>query len=109
MELSQTTDRVSRVNSAERLQVMPPPFYRVLMHNDEFTPMEFFIDVLEMFFRQPRQQAEETMVAIHRSGVGTCGVYPREIAETKVTTVSAYAKEHEHPLKCTMVEEDAQS
>ena len=92
----------------EELQVPEPPLYQVLLHNDDSTPMEFFVEVLEIFFDQERSQATEVVMTIHHSGVGLGGVYPFEIAETKVAEVSEYAEKHEHPLQCTMVVADDQ-
>lgn len=94
--------------SEEELQISEPPLYQVLMHNDDHTPMDFVVEVLEVFFNHERSQATEVMMAVHRSGVGLCGVYPFEIAETKVAQVSEYAEEHKHPLQCTMVVADDQ-
>ena len=90
----------------EELQTTEPPLYQVLLHNDDYTPMNFVVEVLEIFFDQERSQATEVMMVIHRSGVGLGGVYPFEIAETKVAEVGEYAEKHDHPLQCTMVVED---
>ena len=90
----------------EELQTTEPPLYQVLLHNDDYTPMEFVVEVLEIFFNHEHSQATEVMMTIHRSGVGLGGVYPFEIAETKVAEVSEYAEKHEHPLQCTMVVAD---
>ena len=92
----------------EELQVAEPPLYQVLLHNDDSTPKEFFVEVLELFFAQERSQATEVVMTIHRSGVGLGGVYPFEIAETKVAEVNKYAEKHEYPLQCTMVVADDQ-
>ncbi len=90
------------------LQTTEPPLYHVLLHNDDYTPKEFVVEVLEIFFDQERSQATEVVISIHRLGVGLGGVYPFEIAETKVAEVSEYAKKHKHPLQCTMVVADDQ-
>ena len=82
-----------------------PGQYRVLLLNDDFTPMEFVIHVLETFFSKNRQQATEIMLHVHRKGVGVCGVYTYEVAETKVSLVMDYARKNEHPLQCTMEKE----
>lgn len=79
-----------------------PSLYRVLLHNDDFTPMEFVIDVLERFFAKNHAQATEIMLTVHYKGHGVCGVYPYEVAETKVALVTEAAREHEYPLQCTM-------
>ncbi len=96
------------VEREEELQTAEPPLYQVLLHNDDYTPMDFVVEVLEIFFDQERSQATEVMMTIHRSGVGLGGVYPFEIAETKMAEVSEYAEQHEHPLRCSMVVADDQ-
>lgn len=79
-----------------------PAMYKVLLLNDDFTPMEFVIHILERFFSKNRQEATEIMLHVHRRGVGVCGVYTHEVAETKVNLVMDYARKNEHPLQCTM-------
>lgn len=79
-----------------------PPMYKVLLHNDDYTPMEFVVTLLMKFFQMPRSKAEQIMLHVHTRGVGVCGVFPREIAETKVRLVMDYAMENEHPLQCSM-------
>jgi ATP-dependent Clp protease adaptor protein ClpS len=81
-----------------------PPLYKVLLINDDFTPMEFVVQVLEMFFRMSREKATQIMLHVHTRGVGVCGVYTRDIAETKVSQVNDYSRNHQHPLLCTMEE-----
>ena len=76
--------------------------YSVLLLNDDYTPMEFVVDVLERFFRLDRNAATRVMLEVHTRGKGVCGTYTFEIAETKVAQVSNYAREHQHPLLCTM-------
>jgi len=83
-------------------RVEPPPMYKVLLHNDDYTPMDFVIDVLSRFFNMQYEKATEVMLKVHYEGKAVCGVFTSEIAETKVQQVMAYAKEHEHPLLCTM-------
>jgi len=85
-----------------RQRVAPPPMYTVLLHNDDYTPMDFVIDVLSRFFNMQFEQATEVMLKVHYEGKGICGVFTAEIAETKVQQVLQYAKEHQHPLLCTM-------
>lgn len=82
-----------------------PAMYRVLLLNDDFTPMDFVVHVLERFFGKNRQEATEIMLHVHRRGVGVCGVYTYEVAETKVNLVMDYARKNEHPLQCTMEKE----
>jgi ATP-dependent Clp protease adaptor protein ClpS len=79
-----------------------PPLYRVVLINDDYTPMEFVVDVLERFFAMNRQNATRVMLEVHTRGKGICGVFTYEIAETKVSQVTAYAREHQHPLMCTL-------
>jgi ATP-dependent Clp protease adaptor protein ClpS len=79
-----------------------PRLYRVILLNDDYTPMEFVVIVLEKYFSKPREQAVQIMLHVHQRGTGVCGLYPLEIAETKVQQVMDFAQEHEHPLQCTM-------
>ena len=82
-----------------------PPLYKVMILNDDYTPMEFVIIVLEKFFGLTHQESFELMLTVHKKGLAVVGVYSREIAETKVTQVSDMAQHHEHPLQCTMEKE----
>jgi len=79
-----------------------PAMYKVLMLNDDYTPMEFVVHILERFFSKNRQEATRIMLHVHRRGVGICGVYTYEVAETKVTQVMDFARQHQHPLQCTL-------
>ena len=79
-----------------------PSMYKVLMLNDDYTPMEFVVHILERFFNKNRQEATRIMMHVHRRGVGICGVYTYEVAETKVTQVMDFARQHQHPLQCTL-------
>jgi ATP-dependent Clp protease adaptor protein ClpS len=79
-----------------------PSMYRVLLLNDDYTPMEFVIHVLERFFNKDREEATRIMLHVHRNGVGECGVFTYEVAETKVTQVMDFARKHQHPLQCVM-------
>jgi ATP-dependent Clp protease adaptor protein ClpS len=79
-----------------------PAMYKVLMLNDDYTPMEFVVHILERFFAKNRQEATRIMLHVHRRGVGICGVYTYEVAETKVTQVMDFARQHQHPLQCTL-------
>jgi ATP-dependent Clp protease adaptor protein ClpS len=76
--------------------------YRVLLLNDDYTPMEFVIAVLQKYFHKGREDATRIMLHVHQNGVGECGVYTYEVAETKVTQVMDYARKHQHPLQCIM-------
>lgn len=91
------------VTKSER-KLKPPPLYRVLLHNDDYTTMEFVVQVLESVFHRSHAEATEIMLHIHRNGIGVAGTYTYEIAETKVAVVEALARRHEFPLKCTMEE-----
>jgi ATP-dependent Clp protease adaptor protein ClpS len=79
-----------------------PSMYKVLMLNDDYTPMEFVVHVLERFFGKSREEATQIMLHVHRRGVGICGVFTYEVAETKVTQVVDYARGRQHPLQCTL-------
>ena len=82
-----------------------PPLYKVLLLNDDYTPMEFVVAVLERFFGINHAQATEIMLTVHKKGLAVVGVFPFEIAETKVVQVMDYARRHQHPLQCTMEKE----
>ena len=83
-------------------EVKKPPLYKVVMLNDDYTPMEFVVHVLESFFKLDRPTATRIMLEVHTRGKGVCGVFTHEIAETKVSQVNAYARENQHPLLCTL-------
>ncbi|MDH5572271.1 MAG: ATP-dependent Clp protease adapter ClpS [Gammaproteobacteria bacterium] len=82
--------------------IKPPPMYKVVLINDDYTPMEFVVHVLEAFFGMNREAATHIMLNVHTKGKGICGVYPRDIAETKVAQVNDYSRRNDHPLMCTM-------
>ena len=88
-------------------QVRTPPMYRVLLMNDDFTPMDFVVHVLQKFFSKQMEEATKIMLEVHHKGAGTCGVFTHEIAETKVHLVNTYAKQNRFPLKCTMEKAEA--
>src|SRR4051812_36990816 len=85
-----------------KVRTARPSMYKVILLNDDYTPMEFVIDVLERFFSKTHAQATEIMLAVHYKGSGVCGVYPFEVAETKVALVTEAARESESPLQCTL-------
>ena len=85
-------------------KVSKPPLYQVLLLNDDYTPMDFVVEVLEMIFGMDRQRATRIMLEVHTKGKGRCGVFTYEIAETKVAQVSSYAQQHQHPLLSVMEE-----
>ena len=87
-----------------RPELNPPPRYRVLLLNDDFTPMDFVVQVLELFFHLSREKATQIMLHVHTRGVGVCGAFSRDVAETKVAQVKDFAPRHQHPLMCTMEE-----
>lgn len=89
-----------------RIKTKKPSLYRVLLLNDDYTPMEFVVYILERYFNRSREQATRIMLHVHQKGVGLCGVYTYEVAETKVAQVLDLAKRHEHPLQCVMEKED---
>ena len=81
-----------------------PPMYKILLLNDDFTPMEFVIEVLKIFFFMNQEQATRIMLKVHTEGVGVCGVYPSDFASTKVKQVVEFARRNQHPLRCVMEE-----
>lgn len=88
-----------------RARTRKPSMYKVLMLNDDYTPMEFVVHVLEQFFGKNREEATRIMLNVHTRGVGVCGVYTYEVAETKVTQVMDLARQNQHPLQCTIEKE----
>lgn len=87
-----------------RPKLKKPPMYRVIMLNDDYTPMEFVVHVLTSFFSMSLEKATEIMLHVHTRGVGVCGVYTKDIAETKVLRVNQYSRQNQHPLLCEMEE-----
>ncbi len=85
-------------------KVKPPPLFQVMLLNDDYTPMEFVVGVLQRFFGKGREQATQIMLKVHREGRGVCGIYPRDVAASKVEQVTEFAREHQHPLQCVMEE-----
>jgi ATP-dependent Clp protease adaptor protein ClpS len=90
------------VITKSRTKTKKPSLYKVLLLNDDYTPMEFVIHVLERFFNKGPEEATIIMLHVHQHGVGICGLYTYEVAETKVTQVMDFARQHQHPLQCTM-------
>ncbi len=99
-KLTQLSDDLALQEAKPKLK--KPPLYKVILLNDDYTPMEFVIRVLERFFRKNREEATHIMLHVHQKGMGICGVFTREVAETKVRQVMLYAAENQHPLQCTM-------
>lgn len=85
-----------------RSRTAPPPLYKVLLLNDDYTPMDFVVAVLQRFFGKDRERAMEIMLKVHTEGMGICGVYPKDIANSKVDQVIRFARDNQHPLQCTM-------
>jgi ATP-dependent Clp protease adaptor protein ClpS len=92
------------VLEAKQSKLAPPPLYTVLLLNDDFTPMEFVVIVLQKFFSMNRERATQIMLKVHMEGRGVCGVYPRDVAATKVEQVTTFARDNQHPLACVMEE-----
>ena len=93
------------ITEIARPKLKPPPMYKVVLNNDDYTPMEFVIDILETIFAMGHEKATQVMLHVHTRGKGICGVYTKEIAETKMTQVNEYSKQNEHPLMCSIEEE----
>ena len=106
MAVRKAGDENNGAGSAAVTEVKPktqkPSLYRVLLLNDDYTPMEFVVYVLERFFNKSHEEATKIMLHVHQHGVGVCGVFTYEVAETKVTQVIDTARRHQHPLQCTM-------
>ena len=96
---------VGQIVTKPRAKTQRPSLYKVLLLNDDYTPMEFVIHVLERFFAKSREDATRIMLHVHHNGVGICGVFTFEVAETKVTQVVEFARQNQHPLQCTMEKE----
>ena len=92
------------VLETRKSKTAPPPMYKVLILNDDYTPMDFVVVVLQKFFNLEREKATLVMLQVHREGRGVCGVYPRDVAATKTEQVNTFARQHQHPLVCVMEE-----
>jgi ATP-dependent Clp protease adaptor protein ClpS len=92
------------VLEAEKAKVKRPPLYKVMLLNDDYTPMDFVVVVLQTVFAMSREKATQVMLQVHREGMGVCGTYTREVATAKVEQVIGIARKHQHPLQCTMEE-----
>ena len=99
-KLPQASDGLAIQEAEPKLQ--KPRLYKVILLNDDYTPMEFVVRVLERFFHKNREQATRIMLQVHTQGMGVCGVYTREVAETKVNQVMDFARQNQHPLQCTL-------
>ncbi|GGB38968.1 ATP-dependent Clp protease adapter protein ClpS [Oceanisphaera marina] len=94
-----------QLKEVEEIALQPPPMYKVILNNDDYTPMDFVVEVLQTFFSMDEDKATQVMMAVHYQGKGVCGLFTAEIAETKVAQVNNYARLHEHPLLCSMEQE----
>lgn len=102
---SESPDEEAGVLLKTRPKTKKPDMYKVLLLNDDYTPMEFVVHILENFFNKNKQEATDIMLHVHRRGVGVCGIFTYEVAETKVAQVMDYARQSEQPLQCTMEKE----
>lgn len=93
------------ISVKEKTKTKKPSMYKVLMMNDDFTPMDFVVVALKKFFKKPHEDAIRIMTAVHNTGIGMCGIYTYEVAETKVAQVMTFARQHQHPLKCVLEKE----
>ncbi|MDP1558391.1 MAG: ATP-dependent Clp protease adapter ClpS [Nitrosomonas sp.] len=98
-------DREEIILETKKSNLKLPPMYKILLLNDDFTPMDFVVEVLQTFFSMSQERATQIMFKVHTEGSGVCGVYPGDIAITKVEQVVKFARQHQHPLRCVMEEE----
>lgn len=101
-EQGQQLNIESEIAEASKVEPKEPEMFKVILLNDDFTPMDFVIEVLQRFFQMSEQQATQIMLHVHTRGKGLCGIFTHEIAETKSVQVNNYSREHEHPLLCVM-------
>ncbi len=99
-----TRQREDTVLETRKSRTKPPPMFKVLLLNDDYTPMDFVVIVLQKIFALSREKATQIMLKVHREGMGICGIYPKDVAATKVEQVRSYVKQHQHPLQCVMEE-----
>ncbi len=104
MRYTANQEREGNVLEVEKVILKPPPLYKVMLLNDDYTPMDFVVVVLQTVFAMSREKATQVMLQIHREGMGVCGTYTREVAAAKVDQVLDIARRHQHPLQCTMEE-----
>jgi ATP-dependent Clp protease adaptor protein ClpS len=95
-------NRDSTILEAQRSKVKQPPMFKVVLLNDDYTPMDFVVMVLQKFFSMNQERATQVMLRVHREGMGVCGVFPKDVAATKVEQVIGFSRKHEHPLQCVM-------
>jgi ATP-dependent Clp protease adaptor protein ClpS len=97
-------EQEGNVLEVQKTRLKPPPLYKVILLNDDYTPMDFVVVVLQTVFAMSREKATQVMLQIHREGMGVCGTYTREVATSKVDQVLGFARKYQHPLQCTMEE-----
>jgi ATP-dependent Clp protease adaptor protein ClpS len=97
-------EQEGNVLEVQKTRLKPPPLYKVILLNDDYTPMDFVVVVLQTVFAMSREKATQVMLQIHREGMGVCGTYTREVAAAKVDQVRDFARKYQHPLQCTMEE-----
>jgi ATP-dependent Clp protease adaptor protein ClpS len=97
-------EQEGNVLEVQKTRIKPPPLYKVILLNDDYTPMDFVVVVLQTVFAMSREKATQVMLQIHREGMGVCGTYTREVAASKVDQVLGFARKYQHPLQCTMEE-----
>lgn len=105
MRNSKTSQNSTDQNTALKPEVVKPklpPMFKVMLLNDDYTPMEFVVETITRFFNKSREQAAQIMLKVHTEGAAVCGIYPQDIAETKMNQVLNFAKEYQHPLQCTI-------
>jgi ATP-dependent Clp protease adaptor protein ClpS len=95
------TEEESGIAVLEHTKLQKPRMFKVLLHNDDYTTMDFVVHILEKFFKKNQHEAQRVMLEVHTRGIGICGIYTREIAESKTDKVNHYSEEHGHPLKCS--------
>ncbi|MFK8138813.1 MAG: ATP-dependent Clp protease adapter ClpS [Bdellovibrionales bacterium] len=105
MSSSKTSEK-EHLEFDEKVKTSEPPMYKVIIHNDDYTPMDFVVYVLEEYFQRTEQEAHDIMLMVHHKGSGVAGIYPKDIAETKSMMVNQYSRENEHPLLTSVERED---
>ena len=103
-ELMATRHRDDTLLAPSKAKIQPPSMHKVMLLNDDYTPMDFVVHVVQHFFHKSPEQATQIMLKVHREGMGVCGIFPRDIAATKVEQVASFARQYQHPLQCVMEE-----
>ncbi|MDF0535261.1 ATP-dependent Clp protease adapter ClpS [Shewanella yunxiaonensis] len=94
--------QIEQLESSIAQELQPPPMYKVILNNDDYTPMDFVVEVIQLFFGKNEQEATDLMLMVHHQGKAVCGLYPFGIAETKVAQVNQFARQNQHPLLCSL-------